>query len=175
MSKERKKNSDLCAEVRKHLGEQCEVYILQDAFRSGKKPFDFMTMWTEVEFKFLGWEMKIMKGERFSRNQVTYHQYQSFESLNCNCVLSQNSIIGIYAPDFHNILMFITLPIWQKIFSKSSIVSVKFIMHDNKVFSDNATRIPYIHRTKEKLADGTTETIWNVKEFVRTGVFPVYS
>jgi len=184
LKNERTRNSDLVREIRLQHGSSVFANILQDAPMGGKKPYDFTTTWVDEDTspsRHLGWEMKLIKADRFAFNQVSPHQRDALRHLNENCGRVQNSVIGVYVPAMGNRVVVITYRSWRRLFYHESVKSVKFIELDDCVYCDKISngklqsriRLPCIFRRKTPLANGKVKTVWDARYYVRTANFEI--
>jgi hypothetical protein len=102
MPTERQKTSDFRSDLKEIYGDKIKTQLLEDAYKTNKKPYDFYTVWfgdRRGPARILAWEAKKIDGMTFNFNLISGHQMEAHNEYNYKLSDGQwmiNHVFNIY-------------------------------------------------------------------------------
>ncbi len=145
---ERKFSSQFRKEMKEFYGDKIHVQLLQDAPRSGKKPYDAFCL---KDSEFYALEFKVVKGDTLNKKILTFHQEQSLKEV------ANTGGYGLIVILFekHKCITILEIDEGWKRLDKSN----KFSELEDK------TQRVFIYRTKVYITEKLLKTMWEFNAY----------
>jgi penicillin-binding protein-related factor A (putative recombinase) len=140
---------------------QAHQYLIQDSYRSGKKPYDFYVL---NMGNFYAVECKYIKGKSIGADCVSPHQLNYLSSVKHNRGRAR-IVMGLHSWNGGNHALVLTIPVWKHILvtlgGSSSIKIDEILIYLDKFESESDSKNGLMDRTRvnKKLQWDVTKVI----------------
>ncbi len=174
---EREKSAQVRKDFENIYGNKLDVFLMQDSYGQSKREFDFYTAYKIGNLPlFMAWELKMVTGMTFNKEQVTTNQFNYFKTgykVGSNKQFYTWSLILVHV-DKLNVLFAIDQMAWKYIFDDNKDVkSFKIIGYNEienlvqyKLNNGVSGVLPACKREKVLYANNTVKIAYNLKRFM---------